>query len=103
MFLTDVRVPDANRVGDAGSGWRAVLTTLMSERAAVGSNKSSAVDAAMLLIELARHLERTDDPSCASASPRSCTYRSVIGSGSPMRAEAAVAGRQRSAAPRARS
>ena len=37
VFLTDVRVPDANRVGEPGSGWRAVLTTLMSERASVGS------------------------------------------------------------------
>ena len=36
VFLTDVRVPDANRVGEPGSGWRAVLTTLMSERASVG-------------------------------------------------------------------
>jgi acyl-CoA dehydrogenase len=62
IFLTDVRVPDANRVGEPGSGWRAVLTTLMSERASVGANKAQAVNPVTMLIELARHLGRTTDP-----------------------------------------
>ena len=63
VFLTDVRVPDANRVGEPGSGWRAVLTTLMSERASVGASKEAAsASPASMLVELARHLERTDDP-----------------------------------------
>jgi acyl-CoA dehydrogenase len=63
VFLTDVRVPDANRVGEAGSGWRAVLTTLMSERASVGSGAASrAVSPVRMVTELARHLGRTDDP-----------------------------------------
>ncbi|MFT3855211.1 MAG: acyl-CoA dehydrogenase family protein [Ilumatobacteraceae bacterium] len=63
VFLTDVRVPDANRVGEPGSGWRAVLTTLMGERASVGASKSAAsASPASMLIELARHLQRTRDP-----------------------------------------
>ncbi len=62
IFLTDVRVPDANRVGEPGSGWRAVLTTLMSERASVGASKSQAVNPVQMLVELARHLDRTADP-----------------------------------------
>jgi alkylation response protein AidB-like acyl-CoA dehydrogenase len=63
VFLTDVRVPDANRVGEPGSGWRAVLTTLMSERASVGASKSVAsASPANMLLELARHLGRTSDP-----------------------------------------
>jgi alkylation response protein AidB-like acyl-CoA dehydrogenase len=63
VFLTDVRVPDANRVGEPGSGWRAVLTTLMSERASVGSGAASrSTDPVRLLTELARHLDRTSDP-----------------------------------------
>jgi alkylation response protein AidB-like acyl-CoA dehydrogenase len=37
VYLTDVRVPDANRVGDVGEGWRVSLTTLMNERNAIGS------------------------------------------------------------------
>ena len=32
VFLTDVRVSDAMRVGDAGSGWRVAIGALMSER-----------------------------------------------------------------------
>jgi alkylation response protein AidB-like acyl-CoA dehydrogenase len=62
VFLTDVRVPDANRVGEPGSGWRAVLTTLMSERASVGAGAASrSTDPVRLLTELARHVGRDDD------------------------------------------
>jgi alkylation response protein AidB-like acyl-CoA dehydrogenase len=32
VFLTDVRVPDDNRVGGIGEGWSVALTTLMNER-----------------------------------------------------------------------
>jgi alkylation response protein AidB-like acyl-CoA dehydrogenase len=91
VFLTDVRVPDANRVGDAGSGWRAVLTTLMSERAAVGSNKSSTVDATSLLLELARHLERTDEAVVRQRLAEVVTHKRVL-EWLTLRAEAAVAG-----------
>ncbi|MHB8593662.1 MAG: acyl-CoA dehydrogenase family protein [Acidimicrobiales bacterium] len=35
VFFTDVRVPDENRVGDAGDGWRCARTTLMNERVAL--------------------------------------------------------------------
>ena len=37
VYMTDVRIPDAHRVGDVGEGWRASLTTLMNERNAIGS------------------------------------------------------------------
>jgi alkylation response protein AidB-like acyl-CoA dehydrogenase len=36
VYLTDVRIPDANRIGDDGEGWRVSLTTLMNERTAIG-------------------------------------------------------------------
>lgn len=36
VYLTDVRIPDSNRVGEVGEGWRASLTTLMNERTAIG-------------------------------------------------------------------
>ncbi|NNC79315.1 MAG: acyl-CoA dehydrogenase [Acidimicrobiales bacterium] len=36
VFLTEVRIPDAHRVGEVGEGWRASLTTLMNERTAIG-------------------------------------------------------------------
>jgi alkylation response protein AidB-like acyl-CoA dehydrogenase len=37
VYLTDVRVPDADRIGGAGDGWRVSLTTLMNERVTIGS------------------------------------------------------------------
>src|SRR3954454_19029008 len=98
VFLTDVRVPDANRVGEPGSGWRAVLTTLMSERAAVGSGKtSSGIDTASLLIELARHLRRTDDPVIRQRLAEVVTHKNLL-DWLTMRAEADVAaGKERGA------
>lgn len=36
VYLTDVHIPDANRIGEVGEGWRAALTTLMNERTAIG-------------------------------------------------------------------
>ena len=38
VFFTDVRVPDAGRLGGVGDGWRVALTTLMNERVAIGGN-----------------------------------------------------------------
>jgi alkylation response protein AidB-like acyl-CoA dehydrogenase len=37
VFLTDVRVPDANRLGPEGGGWRVATTTLNNERVAIGA------------------------------------------------------------------
>ncbi|CAB4548218.1 unannotated protein [freshwater metagenome] len=36
VYMTDARVPDTQRVGDIGDGWRVALTTLMNERTAIG-------------------------------------------------------------------
>ncbi|MFF5991801.1 acyl-CoA dehydrogenase family protein [Prauserella flavalba] len=38
VFLTDVRIPDAHRLGAVGEGWRVAQTTLMNERVAIGGN-----------------------------------------------------------------
>jgi alkylation response protein AidB-like acyl-CoA dehydrogenase len=37
VFLTDVRIPDANRLGPEGGGWKVATTTLNNERVAIGS------------------------------------------------------------------
>jgi len=37
VFLTDVSVPDANRLGAEGAGWKVATTTLNNERVAIGS------------------------------------------------------------------
>ena len=36
VFLTDVRIPDSDRLGEIGDGWRVAQTTLMNERVAIG-------------------------------------------------------------------
>ncbi|WP_051839947.1 acyl-CoA dehydrogenase family protein [Streptomyces sp. NRRL F-5126] len=36
VFLTDVRIPDAHRLGEVGDGWRVARTTLMNERVSIG-------------------------------------------------------------------
>ena len=38
VYFTDVRVPDAERLGDVGEGWRVSLTTLMNERVSIGGS-----------------------------------------------------------------
>jgi alkylation response protein AidB-like acyl-CoA dehydrogenase len=41
VYLTDVRIPDTNRIGAVGEGWRVSLTTLMNERVSIGSGAGS--------------------------------------------------------------
>ncbi|TDV34903.1 alkylation response protein AidB-like acyl-CoA dehydrogenase [Actinophytocola oryzae] len=41
VFMTDARVPDANRLGAVGEGWKVAQTTLMNERIAIGSRPAS--------------------------------------------------------------
>lgn len=37
VFLTDVTIPDRDRVGEVGEGWKVATTTLNNERVAIGS------------------------------------------------------------------
>ena len=45
VYLTDVRVPDAARIGAVGEGWRVALTTLMNERTTIGGAVGGATTA----------------------------------------------------------
>jgi alkylation response protein AidB-like acyl-CoA dehydrogenase len=40
VFLHDVRVPDAYRLGEVGHGWKVATTTLNNERVAIGGGSS---------------------------------------------------------------
>jgi len=40
VFFTDARVPDADRLGGEGEGWRVAITTLMNERVSIGGGVS---------------------------------------------------------------
>jgi len=37
VFFTDVRIPDHQRLGEVGNGWKVSLTTLMNERLSIGA------------------------------------------------------------------
>ena len=37
VFFNDVRVPDSQRLGGVGDGWKVSITTLMNERVAIGA------------------------------------------------------------------
>ncbi|HYL52479.1 MAG TPA: acyl-CoA dehydrogenase family protein [Acidimicrobiia bacterium] len=41
VYLTDVRIADADRIGDVGDGWRVSMTTLMNERTTIGGATGS--------------------------------------------------------------
>ncbi|MCU1392840.1 MAG: acyl-CoA dehydrogenase [Ilumatobacteraceae bacterium] len=43
VFLTDVRIPAANVVGEVNRGWGVTMTTLVSERTMIGSGTSNPV------------------------------------------------------------
>jgi len=36
VYFTDARIPDAERLGEVGEGWRVSITTLMNERVSIG-------------------------------------------------------------------
>lgn len=38
VYFTDVRIPDSDRLGEPGQGWKVALVTLMNERLAVGGS-----------------------------------------------------------------
>lgn len=61
VFLTEVRIPDALRIGEVGEGWRVALTTLGFERTSSGENTQvgGSLDQ---VIELARATGAVEDP-----------------------------------------
>jgi alkylation response protein AidB-like acyl-CoA dehydrogenase len=40
VFITDARVPDTDRLGEIGAGWRVANATLMNERVAIGGGNA---------------------------------------------------------------
>jgi alkylation response protein AidB-like acyl-CoA dehydrogenase len=40
VFITDARIPDGNRLGEIGDGWRVANATLMNERVSIGNSRS---------------------------------------------------------------
>jgi alkylation response protein AidB-like acyl-CoA dehydrogenase len=60
-FLTDVRIPTANVLGEVNGGWKVAQTTLSNERSHIGTGGGSwSVDQ---LVEAARRMGVADDPT----------------------------------------
>lgn len=62
VFFNELRVPDEMRLGEVNDGWRVALTTLMNERAAIGSGGSAGSGVFLKLSEMAKHYGVSDDP-----------------------------------------
>jgi len=48
VFLTEVRIPDADRIGQVGEGWKVANATLMSERVSIGASRAVPRDSGMI-------------------------------------------------------
>jgi alkylation response protein AidB-like acyl-CoA dehydrogenase len=67
VFFTDVRIPDSQRLGAVGDGWKVSLTTLMNERYTIGGRSSVGVED---IFELARKVELDDGPALKNEAVR---------------------------------
>ncbi|HEX2893044.1 MAG TPA: acyl-CoA dehydrogenase family protein [Marmoricola sp.] len=58
VFFDDVVIPDSERLGDVGDGWRVALTTLMSERLSLGGGGTEiGLGAEAVVRHVAEHLD----------------------------------------------
>ena len=67
VFFKDVRVPDSQRLGGVGEGWKVALTTLMNERYTIGGRVGAGVED---IFELARKLDLGDGPALKNQAVR---------------------------------
>ena len=67
VFFTDVRIPDTQRLGAVGEGWKVALTTLMHERLAVGTLGGPDFQD---VLELARTVETNGKPALQDTAVR---------------------------------
>jgi alkylation response protein AidB-like acyl-CoA dehydrogenase len=90
VFITDARVPDANRLGEVGAGWRVLQTALAYERLVMSNDNRApgrSTDGRRSedpvwgtspdLVRLAIQEHRTDDPLLRQALARAYTLRMV--------------------------
>ncbi len=68
VYFTDVRIPDSQRMGNVGQGWQVALTTLMNERASIGSGGGGVKFE--VLRELAASVNIGDRPAIEDSSVR---------------------------------
>jgi alkylation response protein AidB-like acyl-CoA dehydrogenase len=80
VFFTDVRVPDAMRLGAAGDGWHVALTTLGFERDRSGQTVTGRVGGSWpQLLATARAMGVTGDPSIRQRLAVAYTHERIEG------------------------
>jgi alkylation response protein AidB-like acyl-CoA dehydrogenase len=60
VYFTNVRIPDAQRLGAVGQGWQVSLTTLMNERLSIGSGMPTGFPE---LFDFCMSLQTADGPA----------------------------------------
>ncbi len=68
VFFTDVRIPDSQRLGAVGQGWKVSITTLMNERASIGARAVTGFPEAF---DFASATETADGPALDNPAVRS--------------------------------
>jgi alkylation response protein AidB-like acyl-CoA dehydrogenase len=68
VYFSDVRIPDAQRLGAVGQGWQVALTTLMNERASIGAGGGGV--GVTQAVKLAQKLEIDGRPAIEDRSIR---------------------------------
>ncbi len=57
VYLTDVRIPDAHRIGGVAQGWGVALTTLMNERSAIGGTNPGGAKPTDVLLDAYQNMD----------------------------------------------
>ncbi len=68
VYFTDLRVPDDQRLGAVGNGWKVSLTTLMNERMSIGGSVSTGFPE---LLEFCAQFETDQGPAINNPAVRS--------------------------------
>jgi alkylation response protein AidB-like acyl-CoA dehydrogenase len=68
VFFTNARVPDSQRLGGVGEGWKVAITTLMNERVSIGAGQGAG--RVRDLFRLARKVKRYGKPAIQDSAVR---------------------------------
>jgi acyl-CoA dehydrogenase len=68
VFFTNVRVPDSQRLGGVGEGWKVAITTLMNERVSIGAGQGAG--RVKDLFRLAKKVKRNGKPAIQDSAVR---------------------------------
>ena len=76
VFLSDVRIPHENIIGQVNGGWGPMMTTLANERTLIGTSQSMVTFAD--IVALARHAGVAGDPTIRQELVRQLCYAETI-------------------------